>query len=337
MGNSGDRGGENGSALRAPWWLQILTLLIGSGVGGFAGVVVTNVVEWRKLEDASEASNLGFVEKYLQDVIKLDIGSRVRIAEYFGQIIEDEGHKKRWNAYLDAIQKKRLGWTDEYVALLSKVENDPDTLTVRERLRLLEMQSYFGEAKDLLIGPSKPEPKPASIASDAGKLLASCAKGQHGITEDPGQQNRGSRVDEYIRAVGGDPAEGKPWGAAFVGWCLKSSGLSDLLPGSVSGVDLWTAAQAKGFAIPAAELFKTSDLQVGDIFVIAEGPVYNVGIVTDVADLPLLFSGIQGDTIQKGGGDGFGVMERRLPLRVINLGIIRLVGATASASQKTTP
>ena len=161
----------------------------------------------------------------------------------------------------------------------------------------------------------------------SGKLIASCAKGQLGITESE------PRVEEYIRAVGGDTAEGEPWGAAFVGWCLKSSGLSDLLAGS-SGVDLWTAAQAKGFAIYAAELFKNSDLQVGDIYVIAEGPgSYNVGIVTDVANFPLLFWGIQGDIDQKG-GEGF---EQRLPLRMINLGIIPLVGATASAAQKTTP
>jgi hypothetical protein len=310
VGDSGDKGAENGNADsasrddRLSKWLQILTLIIGGGVGGFAGVVLTNIVEWRKLEDASEAANLGFVERYLQDVIKLDITSRIRIAEYFGQIIEDEGHKARWNAYLAAIEKKRNDWMDEYVALLSK---DPTTLTVREGLRLREMQSYFGEAKDLQIGPSKPEQKPTTIASDAGKLLASCAKGQLGVTEDADQANRGARVDEYIRAVGGDPINGRPWGAAFVGLCLKSSGLSDWLPGSPSGVELWTTAQAKGFAIPAAEFFKTSDLQVGDIYVMSEGPGSNeVGIVTDVADLPLLFWGIQGDTTQKG-GEGYGV------------------------------
>ena len=56
-----------------------------------------------------------------------------------------------------------------------------------------------------------------------------------------------------------------------------------------------------------------------------------IGIVTNVADVPMLFWGVQGDTDPKG-DDGFGVFERRLPLRMIDIGVIRL-GAPGGAPQ----
>jgi hypothetical protein len=160
--------------------------------------------------------------------------------------------------------------------------------------------------------------------------LASCAKGQVGVVEDQGRDNRSTQIDEYVSAVGGSPEEAKPWGTAFVAWCLKQTGLDDKhLAVSPEPLEMWGNAQKKGFAITAADLLKTRDLQVGDIYIMtAAAGTTEIGIVTDVADLPLVFWSVQGDASPRGGA-GFGVFERRLPLRMINLGVIRVSQTSA--------
>jgi hypothetical protein len=91
--------------------IQITTLLIGGGLGGILATVLSNAVEWRKVENQAEVNNLGFVDKYLSFVIDKDIHSRIRIAEYFKFVLADEAHRRRWENYLKEINDKRLHLT----------------------------------------------------------------------------------------------------------------------------------------------------------------------------------------------------------------------------------
>ena len=52
-----------------------------------------------------------------------------------------------------------------------------------------------------------------------------------------GGKNRGPRVDEYIRSLGLDPADGHPWCACFVVWCVRAAGKS--LKPSAKVARLW--------------------------------------------------------------------------------------------------
>ena len=245
--------------------LQLLTLLLGGGAGGILAAMLSSYIDLRKLQNDSAQKQLDFASTYLEKVIGQDVDTRVRIAEYFEYILADSAQRDRWSKYLGAVQLKRDAWKKDYIGLLNK--SATGQLTVEETIRLDEIEKYFGEARHLHIGPPPAaEKETAPVVSDAGDRLASCAKGQIGVAEDASQSNRGGRVDDYIKAVGGDPESAGPWGAAFVGWCLKSVGLGDALPLSANALELWTNAQAKGFAIPAADLLKKPDLRVGDIW-----------------------------------------------------------------------
>jgi len=57
------------------------------------------------------------------------------------------------------------------------------------------------------------------------------AAGENGVREDPALgQNRGARVDEYIRSTRLDPTanppHGYPWCACFVYWCFEQAALA---------------------------------------------------------------------------------------------------------------
>jgi len=64
-------------------------------------------------------------------------------------------------------------------------------------------------------------------ATAPSQLLAAVlqfASGEVGMMEDPLESNRGPRIDQYLRAVGLDPAAGSfPWCAAFVYFCFQQA------------------------------------------------------------------------------------------------------------------
>ncbi|MGH7391749.1 MAG: peptidoglycan-binding domain-containing protein, partial [Candidatus Rokuibacteriota bacterium] len=65
----------------------------------------------------------------------------------------------------------------------------------------------------------------AAAARDAmlGKAIG-IAAAEVGVLEQPPGSNRGPRVDQYLRAVGLDPAGGSfAWCAAFVYWCFDQA------------------------------------------------------------------------------------------------------------------
>jgi len=132
---------------------KYLTLLLGGGLAGRVGVLLSNLIEWQKVEYQAALTNQDFVDKYLTYVIDKDLDTRIRIAEYFEFILQDTDHRDRWQKYLVAIKKNCTDWTPEYVKLLDK--QDDGTLNHADAVRLAVIAKYFGEAEKLHIGVMK--------------------------------------------------------------------------------------------------------------------------------------------------------------------------------------
>lgn len=188
-----------------------------------------------------------------------------------------------------AIQKNRTDWTPEYIKLLDKQDNG--TLSRADDIRLAEIAKYFGEAEKLRIGVMKeaaPPPKaatPINAPSPAAQQLAECARSQVGSTEKPPD------FDEFIGSAGLSPNQSVPgWSDAFVSWCFKKVAPSVKLSPNV--LELWLSAQQKGLAIRAADVRQTSDIRIGDIYIIGRMAL-GAGIVVDVTERPK-FVGVEG-------------------------------------------
>jgi hypothetical protein len=231
-----------------------------------------------------------------------------------------------------AIEKNRTLWTPEYVALLDKQENGK--LNRAEEVRLGEIAKYFGEAEKLRIGVAKEAPSKAATPiiapSPAAQQLAECARNQVGVAEQPPESNRGPQIDEYIRSVGLDPDHQSvpDWSGAFISWCLKKAAPSLKLSPNV--FELWLSAQQKGLAIPAADIRQTSDIRIGDIYVMGR-TVGGAGIVVDVTERPK-FVGVEGMHMY----DSVKLMRRELGTLPFFRGIIRLTDEGADQGVATT-
>jgi hypothetical protein len=309
---------------------QFLTLLLGGGAAGLVGAVLSNVIEWQKVEAQAALTNQDFVNKYLTYVIDKDLDTRIRIAEYFEFILQDKDHRERWQNYLLAIEKKRTEWTPKYVALLDKQENG--TLSRAEEVQLEEYAKYFGEAEKLRIGVAKEAPSKAATPiitpSPAAEQLAKCARSQVGVAEQSPESHRGPQIDEYIRSVGLDPDHQSvpDWSGAFISWCLKKAAPSLKLSPNFS--ELWLSAQQKGLAISAADIRQTSDIRIGDIYVMGRMAL-GAGIVVDVTERPN-FVGVEGMN------GSVKLMPRELGTLPFFRGLIRLIDEGADQGVATT-
>jgi hypothetical protein len=294
--------------------MQFLTLLLGGGLAGLVGAVLSNVIEWQKVEDAAALANQDFVNKYLTYVIDKDLDTRIRIAEYFQFILQDTDHRDRWKQYLVAIEEKRQKWTPQYAKLLDKQELNKPPLNRDENLRLVEIAKYFGEAEKLRIGVPKEAPPPQAATpiiapSPAAQQLADCARSLARAKEKPPQ------FDEYIRSVGLGPNEPVPgWSDAFIGWCLQR--VAPSLESSPDVYKLWAKAEQKGLIIRPTELRKTSDIRIGDIYFMGR-MAFGGGIVVDVTEKPK-FVGVEGV------GDSVNLTQRDLSFLPFFRGLIRL-------------
>ncbi|HWY19912.1 MAG TPA: peptidoglycan-binding domain-containing protein [Candidatus Acidoferrum sp.] len=156
------------------------------------------------------------------------------------------------------------------------------------------------------------------------------ASGEVGVLESPLGSNRGPRVDQYLTAVGLDPASGSyAWCAAFVYFCFQqaANALSVSNPAikDAGVLDLWNRAGSQGVRrIAAAEASAMPSLvQPGCLFVIGTGSGHgHTGIVEQVAGVRL--TTIEGNTNLNGSREGIGVFRRTgRTIATINLGFIQ--------------
>jgi peptidoglycan hydrolase-like protein with peptidoglycan-binding domain len=156
------------------------------------------------------------------------------------------------------------------------------------------------------------------------------ATGEVGTMEDPLGSNRGPRVDQYLRAVGLDPAAGSfPWCAAFIYFCFQQAANTLNVPNPAikdAGVlDLWNRAGSQGIRrIAAPEAATTpSVVQPGCRFVITtDSGNGHTGLVEQVAGVRL--TTIEGNTNLGGSPEGIGVFRRTgRTIATINRGFIQ--------------
>ncbi len=152
--------------------------------------------------------------------------------------------------------------------------------------------------------------------TELGMLAVECAHAELPVREVPPGSNRGPRVDEYLRAVGLDPAAGSyAWCAAFVYFCFDKAsqrrGRRNPLVKTASVLSHWNRADSHGARrIKAAEAAAEPSLVLpGQIFVMDYGRgVGHTGIVTGLRGGKLLT--IEGNTNVGGSREGLGVFAR---------------------------
>lgn len=147
------------------------------------------------------------------------------------------------------------------------------------------------------------------------KALVFAAK-EVGILESPIGTNRGPEVDQYLRAVGLNPADGSfPWCAAFVYWCFTQAAnalkVANPLVKTASVLEHWNQAGARGIRrLSTVECTDNPSLvQPGMIFVLTTGSGSgHTGLVEEVRGVFL--TTIEGNTNAGGSREGIGVFRR---------------------------
>jgi hypothetical protein len=172
----------------------------------------------------------------------------------------------------------------------------------------------------------------AATAVSATPSLATAALGiavsEIGQMEVPPGSNRGPRVDQYVRAVGLNPAGSFPWCAAFVYFCFSEASTRDGVRNPViktAGVlDHWTKAGNRGVRRVLGATAKNSPelVRPGFVFIMDfGGGVGHTGFVESVAGGRLVT--IEGNTNDGGSREGVGVFRRtERKIATINKGFL---------------
>lgn len=161
----------------------------------------------------------------------------------------------------------------------------------------------------------------SSAATPLTAKTLTIASAEIGVTEDPLGSNRGPKVDQYVLAVGLDPAGHYPWCAAFVYWCFNQAAIQLTTPGhnvsnpvikTASVMDHWNRANATPGIRCLSNAECTSEpalVQPGMIFVILNSSgTGHTGLVESVQGAVL--ATIEGNTNAGGSREGIGVFRR---------------------------
>jgi peptidoglycan hydrolase-like protein with peptidoglycan-binding domain len=157
------------------------------------------------------------------------------------------------------------------------------------------------------------DPLPASTLLDRALQIAST---QVGVREQPKGSNRGPEVDEYLRAVGLNPAHGSfAWCVAFAFWCFKEAardlGRANPLVKTAGVLDHWNKAGQKGIQriTTAKAVGNPALVRPGHLFVMDfGGGLGHLGIVERVAGGRIVT--IEGNSNEGGSREGIGVFRR---------------------------
>jgi hypothetical protein len=178
-----------------------------------------------------------------------------------------------------------------------------------------------------LFGPQSVPPATSTSVPLLAATLAVATR-EVGVLEVPPGSNRGSRVDEYVRSVGLNPADANPWCAAFVYFCFDEAARTLGQPNPVirtgSVLDHWNRAGAKGIprVLQNDAVAQPGLVKPGHIFMLATGEGHgHTGLVEQSVNGKLV--SIEGNTSVGGSREGIGVFRRTSRKIVdINLGFI---------------
>jgi hypothetical protein len=174
-----------------------------------------------------------------------------------------------------------------------------------------------------------------------GAAIVRVARSTLGVREH--SRNRGPEIDEYVRAVGLDPAKRYPWCMAWVYWvCAKAAaelGGVTTCPRTAGAVRCWQLAQRRGLQtwLPQDVIEGQVELRPGDQFIrVRMGAIADVaavlagrvrpghtGIIEHVDADGTVYT-IEGNTNDAGSHEGDGVYRRVLDLRAAEVvGFVR--------------
>jgi hypothetical protein len=159
------------------------------------------------------------------------------------------------------------------------------------------------------------------------------------VVEDPKVgQNRGARVDEYIRSTHLDPAanppSGYPWCACFVFWCFRQAAIaldqSNPCTRTASVVTHWDLTSAPKLLAPDARLDR-GKVRPGMIFCKTHDRHSHTGIVCAVTDAGIVT--VEGNTNLAGSREGNAVVFGKIrPWDYVQCGFIDYSGMSLVAS-----
>ena len=136
------------------------------------------------------------------------------------------------------------------------------------------------------------------------------AYAENGVAEDSKMgQNRGLRVDEYIRSTHLDPAAnpptGYPWCACFVFWCFKQAAValnrSNPCTRTASVITHWDLTSGRKILAADARL-DHSKVRPGMVFCKTHDRHSHTGIVCAVTDVGIVT--VEGNTNKAGSREG---------------------------------
>jgi peptidoglycan hydrolase-like protein with peptidoglycan-binding domain len=201
----------------------------------------------------------------------------------------------------------------------------------RTRSAVLLFQTRYDLLPDGIVGPLTWEvlfrQAPVEVAVPPTPLLAAAveaARGQRHVRETG--PNRGPEVDEYLRAVGLDPAQGAyAWCIAFLYWCFREAAraLDTANPcvRTAGVLNHWVRAPAGARIAAADALDEPSLVRPGAIFVIDHGHgLGHAGLVTAVVSGTI--KTIEGNTNRAGSREGDGVYDKQRSIASINVGFV---------------
>ena len=168
------------------------------------------------------------------------------------------------------------------------------------------------------------------------------AAAEDGVKEDPAVgQNRGARVDEYIRSTHLDPAanppHGYPWCACFVYWCFEKAaealGQTNPCWRTASVVTHWDKTTGK--KVSAEDVAKDRSLvKPGMVFCKTHDMHSHTGIVCQVTDDGIVT--VEGNTNAEGSREGDSVVAGKLrPWGYVQLGFIDYSGMSEALPSLT--
>ena len=188
-----------------------------------------------------------------------------------------------------------------------------------------------------LLGTPVPSPVPLPVlVAPSDPLLAQlilAATAESGVREDPKMgQNRGIRVDQYIRTTGLDPAanppHGYPWCACFVYWCFVTAAdkLMATNPCARTASVLSHWGKTKGRKILAVDAHADHSLVLpGMIFCKSDDAQSHTGIVLHATDEGIVTT--EGNTNLAGSREGDSVVVGKVrPWEYVQLGFIDYAG-----------
>jgi len=157
------------------------------------------------------------------------------------------------------------------------------------------------------------------------KSVLATAATQLGVRETAGTPNRGPQVDEYVRSVGLDPADGYPWCQAFVYWCFAqaSAALAAVNPcvRTAGVLEHWAKSPLAARVYAQAAFDDPRLVRPGAVFIIDHGGGRgHAGLVTQVISGAV--ATIEGNTNQAGSREGDGVYTHTRSIASIKVGFI---------------